>query len=164
MKYDEFPLPLHDISGDVTLYTDLKTDSFSHFEHKRIQCKNTPVINYYQRAGKDTSFRIFIAILKRVLELTLDEFNPIIPDSMKLNLKGKASGMVQSAFSLSQMEKMQLEKIKLSGSVTLSDFKVSYDSIYLNTDRSAIDFALPNYAPSSKNTKFAFASIIVGQY
>ena len=79
---------------------------------------------------------------------------------MKLNLKGKASGKVQSAFSLSQIEKMQLEKMKLSGSVALSDFKLAYDSIYLNTDRSKIDFALPNYAPSSKNTKFAFASIM----
>jgi hypothetical protein len=50
--------------------------------------------------------------------------------------------------------------MKLSGSVTLSDFDVKYDSISLKTDRSKIDFALPNNKPLSKNTCFVFASII----
>jgi hypothetical protein len=54
---------------------------------------------------------------------------------------------------------MQFEKMKLSGSVTLSDFNVRYDSISLKTDRSKIDFALPNNKPLSKNTGFVFASI-----
>jgi hypothetical protein len=61
---------------------------------------------------------------------------------------------------MSQVEKMQFEKMKLSGSVTLSDFDVKYDSISLKTDRSKIDFALPNNKPLSKNTGFVFASII----
>ena len=159
MKYDEFPLPLHDISGDVTLYTDLKTDSFSFLKIREFNAK-TPLSSITIKGQVKHLFSDIYCDLKTSAELTLDEFNPVIPDSMKLNLKGKASGKVQSAFSLSQMEKMQLEKMKLSGSVTLSDFKVAYDSIYLNTDLSNIDFALPNYAPSSKNTKFAFASIM----
>ena len=92
--------------------------------------------------------------------LTLDEFNQMIPDSMKITLKGKASGKIKSAFSLSQVEKMQFEKMKLSGSVTLSDFDVSYDSISLKTDSQKLTFALPNNKASSKNTRFAFASII----
>jgi hypothetical protein len=49
--------------------------------------------------------------------------------------------------------------MKLSGSVTLADFKLAYDSISLETDRSKINFALPNNKASSKNTKFAFATI-----
>jgi hypothetical protein len=61
---------------------------------------------------------------------------------------------------MSQVEKMQFEKMKLSGSVTLSDFDVKYDSISLKTDRSKIDFALPNNKPLSKNTGFVFASVI----
>ncbi len=94
--------------------------------------------------------------LTTTAELTLDEFNPMIPDSLKLNLKGKASGKVKSAFSLTQIEKMQLEKMKLSGSVTLSDFNVTYDSISLKTDRSEIDFALPNYEIIIKKHKICF--------
>ena len=92
--------------------------------------------------------------------LTLDEFNSMIPQSMKTTIRGKASGQVKSRFTMSQVEKMQFEKMKLSGSVTLSDFDVKYDSISLKTDRSKIDFALPNNKPLSKNTGFVFASII----
>jgi hypothetical protein len=92
--------------------------------------------------------------------LTLDEFNSMIPDSMKTTISGKASGQVKLRFTMSQVEKMQFEKMKLSGSVTLSDFDVRYDSISLKTDRSKIDFALPNDKPLSKNTGFVFASII----
>ena len=152
-------LPLHDISGDVTLYTDFKTDSFSFLKIREFNAK-TPLSSISIKGQVKHLFSDIYCDLKTSAELTLDEFNPIIPDSMKLNLKGKASGKIQSAFSLSQLEKMQLEKMKLSGSVTLSDFKAAYDSIYLNTGLSSIDFALPNYAPSSKNTKFAFASIM----
>jgi hypothetical protein len=79
---------------------------------------------------------------------------------MKTTIRGKASGQVKSRFSMSQVEKMQFEKMKLSGSVTLSDFDVKYDSISLKTDRSKIDFALPNNKPLSKNTGFVFASVI----
>ena len=159
LKYDKFPLPLHDISGDITLYSDLKTDSISFLNIKEFNAK-TPLSSITLKGRVKNLFSDIYCDLKTRAELTLDEFNPIIPDSMKLKLKGKASGKVQSAFSLSQIEKMQLEKIKLSGSVTISDFNASYDSMYLNTDRSTIDFALPNYAPSSQNTRFAFASII----
>ena len=61
---------------------------------------------------------------------------------------------------MSQVEKMQFEKMKLSGSITLSDFDLKYDSISLKTYRSKIDFSLPNNKPLSKNTGFVFASII----
>ena len=159
MKYAGFPLPLHDIEGDITLYTDLKTDSLSFMKIREFNAK-TPLSAFKIEGLVNHLFTDIYCDLTTNAELTLDEFNPMIPDSMKLNLKGKASGKVKSAFSLTQMEKMQLERMKLSGSVTLSDFNVAYDSISLKTDRSKIDFALPNYKPSAKNTKFAFASIM----
>ena len=77
-------------------------------------------------------------------------------------MKGKASGKIRSAFSMSQMEKMKFERMKLSGSVILSDFDVHYDSISFKTDRSKIDFSLPNNKASSKDTRFAFATIMAG--
>jgi hypothetical protein len=92
--------------------------------------------------------------------LTLDEFNSMIPESMKTTVRGKASGQVKSRFTMSQVEKMQIEKMKLSGSLTLSDFDVKYDSITLKTDLSKIDFSLPNNKPVSKGTGFVFATII----
>jgi len=160
MKYSGFPLPLHDIEGDVTFYSDLKTDSLSFVRINRFNAK-TPKSTINVAGLVNHLFSDIYCDLTTKAGLTLDEFNPLIPDSMKVNLKGKVTGKIKSAFSLSQLEKMQLEKMKLSGSVTMSDLDVIYDSISLKTDRSKIDFALPNRKASSKNTKFVSATILM---
>ena len=159
LTYPGFDLPLHDIAGNVIIHTDLKTDSLSYVR-----------INYFNAKTPRSSFKtsglvnhLFGDIYCNLISdagLTLDEFNRMIPQSMKVKLKGKASGHVRSRFSMSQVEKMQIEKMKLSGSVMLSDFYLTYDSISLKSGSSHIDFALPARNPSSNSTKFVFASIV----
>jgi hypothetical protein len=160
LDYTGFPLHLHDIEGDVTLFSDLKTDSISFVRIRQLNAK-TPLSVIRIEGLANHLFSDIYCNLTTTAGLTLDEFNPMIPDSMKLNLKGKVFGKVKSAFSLTQLEQMQLDKMKLSGSMTLSDFNVIYDSITLKTDRSKIDFALPNYKASAKNTKFIFAAMLM---
>jgi len=58
---------------------------------------------------------------------------------------------------MSQLTKMELEKMKLSGSLLLSDFDVVYDSLSLKTDRSTIEFALPNPKALTNETSFVYA-------
>lgn len=159
LKYSSFPLPLHDIDGDLTIHTDLKSDSLSFVRINRFAAK-TPA-SFFRTEGMVTHlFKDISCNLTTTAGLTLDEFNGMIPDSMKTTVSGKASGQVKSRFTMSQLEKMQIEKMKLSGSVILSDFDLKYDSISLKTDRSKIDFSLPVSKPLSKNTGFVFASII----
>jgi hypothetical protein len=159
LKYSAFPLALHDVDGDLTICTDLNSDSLSFVRINRFSAKTTQ--SAIRTEGMVTHlFKDISCNLTTSAGLTLDEFNCMIPDSMKTTIRGKASGQVQSRFTMSQVEKMQFEKMKLSGSVTLLDFDVRYDSISLKTDRSKIDFALPNNKPLSKNTGFVFASII----
>jgi len=159
LKYSAFPLPLHDVDGDLTIYTDLKSDPLSFVRINRFTAKTLQ--STISTEGMITHlFKDISCNLTTSAGLTLDEFNSMIPQSMKTTIRGKASGQVRSSFTMSQVEKMQFEKMKLSGSVTLSDFDVKYDSISLKTDRSKIDFALPNNKPLSKNTGFVFASII----
>ena len=159
LKYPSFPLPLHDVDGDLTIYTDLYSDSLSFVRINRFTAK-TPRSTLRTEGMVTHLFKDISCNLTTTAGLTLDEFNSMIPQSMKTTVKGKASGQVKSRFTLSQLEKMQFEKMKLSGSVTLSDFDVKYDSISLKTGRSKVDFALPNNKPLSKNTGFVFASII----
>jgi hypothetical protein len=54
---------------------------------------------------------------------------------------------------------MELEKIKASGTMMLSNFDAIYDSLSIKTDRSTIEFALPNQKPSTAATGFVFADI-----
>jgi hypothetical protein len=160
LKYSGFPLPLHDVNADITISTDLKTDSLSIVNLKQFSAR-TP-LSYLSTEGYVSHLYTDIYCnLTTNARLTLNEFDQMIPDSMKLSLKGKVSGNVKSAFKMSQIEKMQLEKMKLSGSVILSDFDVAYDSILIKTGRSRIDFQLPNNKASAKNTKFAFATLLM---
>ena len=159
VKYEGFPLPLHDIKGDLTIHTDFKSDSVSFVRIMEFKA-STPLSAFSVEGMITHLFKDNYFDLATTAVLTLDEFNKIIPDSMKLIMKGNASGKLRSAFSLTQLEKMQLERMKLSGSVSLSGIDVHYDSISLKTDHSKIDFSLPNYKASSKDTRFAFATIL----
>jgi hypothetical protein len=159
LKYSAFPLPLHDLEGDLNIRTDLATDSLTfvrinHFEAKTLQ-------SGFETSGMITHLfnDITCNLTSSSTGLMLDEFNSMIPQSMKTTIKGKASGQLKSRFTMSQVEKMQIEKMKISGSFRLSDFDVRYDSIMLRSDRSTIEFALPDNNQSSKGTKFVFASI-----
>jgi hypothetical protein len=159
LKYADFPLPLHDISGDITFHSDMKTDSLSFLRIDQFNAK-TPKSTLKVKGLVNQLFTDIYFKLTMGADLTLEEFNPVIPANMNICLKGRANGQIKSGFSLNQFRKMLLEKIKLSGSVTLSDFDATYDSISLKTDRSKIEFALPNHAASAKNTKFAVATIL----
>jgi hypothetical protein len=159
LDYAGFPLHLHDIEGDVTVYTDLKTDATSFVKISEFNAR-TPLSEFRVEGLLNHLFTDIYCDLTTTAGMTLDEFNSFIPDSLKLSLKGKAAGKIKSAFSISQIEKMKTEKMKLSGSVTLSDFNLAWDSIYLKTDRSKIDFVLPNYHSSTGRTKYAFAAML----
>lgn len=159
LKYSEIPVSLHDISGDITICTDMATDSVSFVRINRFSAK-TPQSTFKTEGLINHLFSDICCDLTTEGQLRLDEFGEMIPDSMKIVIRGAAAGKVKSTFSLNQLENMQLEKMKLSGSVTLNDFDVVYDSIFLKTDRSEVDFAMPNNKASAGKTKFASATIM----
>ena len=158
LKYAGFPLPLHDIFGDITVFTDLKTDATSFVNISDFRAK-TPLSGFSTKGVISHLFTDIYCNLTTNAALNLGEFSTLIPDSMKTDMKGKVSGSVKSSFSLSQLEKMQIERMKLSGLLTLSDLDIRYDSISLKADRSKIDFSLPNLRTGSGKAKFASATI-----
>jgi hypothetical protein len=159
MKYDGFPQPLHDIEGDIALYSDLKTDSISFVRINRFHAR-TPQSTVDVKGLVDHLFTDIHCDLSTRNRLRLDEFAPMIPDSLNIKIAGEVVAEVKSNFSLAQLKKMQLEKMKLSGSMILSDLDATYDSLSIKTDLSKIDFTLPNRKASAPNTKFAFATIL----
>jgi len=158
LKYDGFPVPLSRMNGEVVFYSDLTNDDVSYLQIDRFSAK-TPK-STIQTSGKIT--RLFTDIhcdLTSDGDIELSEFASMIPADMKTVLNGRVSGQVTSLFSMSQVEKMQLEKMQISGSVKLTDFDVVYDTISLHTDDSKVDFALPNPAASSGNRRFVSAKV-----
>lgn len=158
LKYEGFPVPLSNMDGDLVFYSDMKDDETSYFQINQFSAK-TPRSSI-QTKGKITHLFTDIHFdLTSEGNLELSEFAPMIPAELKMILKGRVSGQVKSLFSMSQVEKMQLDKMKISGSVELSNFDVAYDSLALKTDFLKVDFALPNPNRSSKNTSSVSAKI-----
>ena len=158
LKYEGFPVPLSQMNGEVAFYSDLTNDDISYLKIDRFSAK-TPK-STIQTSGKITHFLTDMHCdLTSEGDLDLLEFVPMIPADMKTKVSGRAAGKVISQFSMSQIEKMQLEKMVLSGSVNLSDFKLVYDTISMQTDDSKVDFSLPNLLASAKNKRFVSAKV-----
>ncbi len=153
LKYDGFPVPLSEMNGELVFYSDMSSDDISYLRIDKFNAK-TPKSSI-QTNGKITHlFTDIHCDLTSEGDLDLSEFASMIPA-----VNGRVSGKVMSLFSMSQIEKMQLEKMNLSGSVRLSDFKMVYDTISMQTDDSNVDFMLPNLAASAKNTWFVAAKV-----
>ncbi len=158
LKYDGFPVPLSQMNGEVDFYSDLTNDETSAVTIKQFSA-NTPKSSF-QTSGKITHFLTDLHCdLNSEGDFELSEFVPMIPASMKTSLKGRATGKVASQFSMSQLEKMQLDQTSFSGSVKLTDFTAAYDTIHLQTDDSTIDFTLPNPDGSVRGRGFVNARV-----
>ena len=90
LKYPAFPLPLHDADVDFTIYTDLQSDSLSFVRINRFTAK-TPRSAFSTGGMVTHLFKDISCNLTTTAGLTLDEFNSMIPESMKITVRGKAS-------------------------------------------------------------------------
>lgn len=159
LKYSGLPLPLSEMKGDISLYTDLSNDTTSYLRINSFSAK-TPQSSFSTSGSVTHLFSDISINLTSKADLVLAEFKPLLPKDMKVKMAGEVSGTVKSAFTMSQMEKMQIEKMKLSGSIAASDLDVAYDSLMLKTESSTIDFALPNPNKLAKNARFVYAKIV----
>ncbi len=157
--YSGLPFPLHGVSGDLNIYTDLDNDAISYVNVNNFKA-STPG-STIRTAGKVN--RLFSdphVNLTTTANLNLAEFNSIVPEDMKVDMKGRVAGNIKTDLSLSQVENLALEKMKVSGSLSLNDLNILYDSISLKSRYSKIDFELPNRNAATRNTTFVSANII----
>ncbi|ASB47702.1 AsmA family protein [Alkalitalea saponilacus] len=153
-NYAEYPLPLRNMNGDVHIFTDLADDARSFVRINRFNASTTN--SSFTTSGVIN--RLFSDIhtnLSTSANLWMEEFNHLIPEELNTSMKGRLNGRIRSNFTMSQMENMELEKMKLSGSATFTEFEMVYDTISLKATGSKLDFALPNPDFSDKNPGFA---------
>ncbi len=158
LKYAGVPVPLSQIEGDAVFYSNLTNDELSYVRINQFSVK-TPQSSIKTAGNITHLFTDMQCDLSSEATIWLAEWAPMIPAKMKMAMKGKVSGQVKSMFTMSQVEKMQFDRLKMSGTVELSEFDVTYDSLSLKTDYSKVDFALPNPNSTSKNTPFVWAKM-----
>lgn len=160
-EYAEFPLPLRNLDADVKVYTDLSNDRISYVTVNSLKAATTK--SEVALDGRLTNlFSDIRAQLSGRAQLDAGEFMPFIPDSLDVS----ASGMVGLDFKadgrMSQLENMELDKIKASGKLMLAGFEAAYDTLSMATDRMEVAFSLPNAAPKDKSRGFLAADITAG--
>ncbi|MFW5758018.1 MAG: AsmA family protein [Bacteroidota bacterium] len=147
-------LPLSDINGEMSIYTDFLTDELSNVQITSLSL-NTPQSTISTQGKLEKIFSDIHCDLVSDARLTLDEFKPLIPDTINMDITGIVDGEMKSVFSVKQLEEVDLDNMLFSGSLSAINLDVVYDTIWVQTDRTDVSFALPNLRPSSSNTSFA---------
>jgi len=157
-SYEGFPLPMDSIFGRVNIRTDGLSDALSSVTISRLHAKSGDsrfnLEGTITRLFSDPRFD-----LKGGADLLLSEFNPLIPDSLKTTISGRARGKMAGVFTMTQLENTQTDRMSLSGEIGLSGFRASYDSLSLKTDSSLVRFTLPNPRPTHYKTGFMHLDI-----
>lgn len=160
LGYTELPLNLKNVLAEITFASDLISDENTQLTIERFDAHTSQ--SAFSTKGVVTQLfsDIFIDLNSNV-DLVLDEFAHLLPAEMGIQISGKAVGNAKTAFTLPQIENFEIDKIKASGALSLSNFYVVYDTIYASTRNTNIEFALPNPVPLSAETGFAYTRITV---
>jgi hypothetical protein len=158
LEYTYLPWPLRSINGNIRLHTDLIGDENTYLVINRMNAR-TPHSSYSTSGQVNNLFSDIHLSLNTTADVSLDEFNPLVPENMNLVMDGRIEGRVASDFSLSQMMELQFDQIKLSGKMSANSLDVSFDSLWVNIDDADFGFALPNPYAVNKTAEFVFADI-----
>jgi hypothetical protein len=157
LEYHELPFGLKEMSGDIHFFSDMVND-LSWIDIRQFEVKTPGSV--FRTSGKvNHLFSDMHFNLVSGMNILTDEFRSFIPAGLNLSVEGRVMGDVKSSFSLSQAENLLFDKMRLSGSASFEDFRMVFDSIYMSTDHTLVDFALPNPVISDRNTKFASVKV-----
>lgn len=156
--YEGMPLKLNNLEGQARIVTDVMTDSLTMID--LIEVKGTTGRSVFSTRGRiDRLFSDIACKLNTRASLELEEFQPMVPSDLKINMSGKVNAEFLSDFTLPQVEALQFEKMKLAGHLDLLNVDLVYDSLSFTTDRSMIDFNLPNRQSDHPGCNFVRAQI-----
>jgi hypothetical protein len=151
------PWPLTDVAADLTLHTDF-SDEATYARLKSLSAR-TPRSTLRAHGTVDRLFSDPHANITADLAADLADAKPFLPKSMPLAAAGKVSGRVKADARLSHITKMQLERMRLSGTLAIAGLDATYDTIAVATPAAQLEFALPNAKPSTPAAKFASAKL-----
>lgn len=160
LAYTDLPLKMHNVMAEIAFVSDLISDEKTHLTIERFDAR-TEQSTISTKGSVSQLFSNIYCDLNSKVSLSLDEFVPLLPPDMAIQLAGKATGNAKTAFTLTQIENLEFEKMAISGALTLSNFHLVYDTIYASTNNTNIEFALPNPVPLSQGTGFAYARVSI---
>jgi hypothetical protein len=158
LQYAGVPLPLSKMNGNFELYTDLKNDNISIFRINEFSAK-TPNSQFITKGIVKNFFTDIYCNLTTNGRFDLGEFNPFIPVNLKTKISGIATGELKTAFTMSQMLKVQLDKMKISATTTLANFEATYDTIRVKALAASANFSYPTPKATLPTTSYFWTKI-----
>jgi hypothetical protein len=159
IRYPDLPTPLHDVNCDMDIVADMHNEAVSLVRINSLKAKtqhsSLRVSGTIDRLHTDPRIDLVTDV-----EADLAELNPMLPAELNAKLKGGLKGRIRSNVSMSHIEKMAVEKMRISGRLTLSNLEAQYDTVSVRSSRSVVELALPNPKPSTPAARFLFAKLI----
>lgn len=154
----DIPFPLKKMNGTLSINSDLKTEKGTEVVIHQFSA-STPHSQFSTKGKLNDLFSKVSCELTTKTNVLLDEFKSMIPKDLKLKMAGKVAGEISSKFTLKQLEKMLIEKMKFKGDLTFSNLAINYDGMDIKTSNSVVEFTLPNPNKSASNQSFISAKI-----
>lgn len=136
------PYKVNKINGDVSARLDLGRKGRSHATIKRLSA-----------ATRDTKLSVSGTVDDLLGDMLLDakvkgslplaDLEPMLPDTMPVQMAGNANVELQARMKLSQLKNKDLDKIKADGMLQLTQLDVTYDSIHATAPSLDIALRLP---------------------
>lgn len=141
--YQGMPYSLRDMSGNAAISLDLNNEKSWHILVDDFDART--LNSRIKGSGKVDDLMGDIRFdLKANGMLNLADARPVLPDDMKIALKGIAKGNMNLKFRLSHMMNAEYEKLIANGKFDVSNFYASYDTITAATRAAKLSFSLPN--------------------
>jgi hypothetical protein len=151
------PWPLTQVRADLAISTDL-TDGASGVTIRSLAAQ-TPRSTLRASGSLDHLFSDPHAALTADLDADLADAAPFIPDSLKLTATGRIAGEVKADVRMSQLAKMEFDRMKVSARLTATNFDALYDTISIAAPSAKLDFELPNANPATRHTAWVKARL-----
>lgn len=141
--YEGLPYKLNKMSGKADIDLDLSHEKDWHITVREFDAQT---LNSRIRGGGrvddlmgDMRFDLLADGNLNLADATL-----MLPEDMKMDIKGTAQGALKLKFRLSEMMEYKFDKILASGRFKVSNFQVVYDTITASTPSAELAFVLPN--------------------
>lgn len=143
-KVPQLPYDLHDINADINADVNLNNAFPSEITIHSFSAKADDIT-----VSADGKVEDFLNALKCNLHikshLPLTTLHKIIPKDLRLNLKGVTDIDVRTAFALTDVTNLRLDKIRANGTVQYSDLQVDFnDSIHIVDSQGTAGISLPS--------------------
>lgn len=161
------PMPLRDVRADLSADLNLSSDS------ARSGPSRVDVRSLFAKAQKSTL--LLEGSVDNLLDdmlldarirgnLNLSDLSPFLPDTMPITLHGSSNIDLNVNGRLSQITKLNLDKVKANGTVAFSQLDVLYDSIHATSPKLDVVLALPQTksAPLAQNHELLSVRITGG--